>query len=123
MSPGIRSDDTLQSWLCSCAHDLPARTLSIFAGAGLLLIAAAWARVGSASWPLTAVGACSAAFGVWALAERQVETMPLVSTDCAERGKRFALRLVRRAAAVVGVLSGAGLLMSIPVALLGRWIS
>lgn len=123
MSLGIRSDDTLQSWLSTCAHDLPARALAAIAGGGLLLFAVSWAGPGPASWPLTAAGACGAAFGVWALAKQQIETMPLVSADRGVRGKRLALRLMRRAAAVIGVMAGAGLLMSIPVALLGRWIS
>ena len=123
MPLGIRQDDTLESWLSTCAHTITPRALGALAAAGTMLVSAAWMWRSAGTWPLTAVGICCAAFGVWALAGRRLDATSSFASDRAARLPRLSLRIVQRVAAIVGVLSGAGLLMSLPIVLLGRWIS
>lgn len=123
MSIGIRQDDTLETWLTSCAHTISQRALTALAAAGALLVSAAWIWRSAGTWPLTVVGVCGAAFGVWALADQRLEAMQVFASDRTNRLRRVGWRTARRLAAVVGVLSGAGLLMSLPIFVLGRWIS
>ena len=123
MSLGIQRDDTLQSWLATCARTISARALVTVGLAGGLLISLAWALQSGVTWALLSVGTTGIAFSVWAYTEQRLGAMSVYTTHWRARAARLSVRLMHRVAAIIGVLSGAALLMSLPVVLLGNWIS
>ncbi len=123
MPLGIRREDTLETWLSSCAQTISARALVTVALTGGLLVSLAWALQGSVTWALISIGTSGVAFSVWAYTEQRLGTMSVYTTNWRARTALLSVRLVHRVAAIVGVLSGAALLMSLPVVLLGNWIS
>lgn len=123
MPLGIQQDVTLETLLNTFAHTMPVRILAFVAGAATLLLMVVWVWQPTGTWPLTAIGVCGASFAMWAIANRQLESDTSVSVDRSARATRLSLRVARRVSAITGVLSGAVLVMSVPMALLGTWIS
>jgi hypothetical protein len=71
-------------------------------------------------WVLaTAAGICFAGYGVWAFAERRLETVE----DEMSRGSEFAWNAMRTLAAIVGLAAALVLTFSVVSVMLGSWIS
>ncbi|MEP6832556.1 MAG: hypothetical protein ABJB74_04140 [Gemmatimonas sp.] len=91
--------------------------LNIVVGAGVAA-AAAWAHK---FWWITATcaGLCVAFYGVWAFAERRLETGPDVMSQTEETG----LSILRVGAALAGLAAALIFTFSLVSVLLGTWIS
>ena len=120
MGPTTASPNpTLASMLHERALVTPTRRLVFDLAIGALVASyAIWWR--PTGWTLLAsAGVCFAMYGVWAMAECRLESLPSEMT----RPQRFVWRLTSGVTALVGVISAFFLMFAVVGAMLGTWIS
>lgn len=116
-----RHDDTtsLREALAAAAHRASDAQVVVYAAAGIAIGTCAIIVRPMAWMAFTGIGACIAAFGLWAIADRELGD----GRSDGSRASRIAWRVLRTAAAVVGT-AGAVLMLFLLLGLgLGTWTS
>ena len=122
-----RSDIGLPELLSTRARAASARRLGLDLGLGgaVALLAVVWRPL---AWQtLLCAALCFAAYGAWGIADRRLraarEADPLAAALHGPAADLPLWRAVRGAAALIGTLAAAGLVLSTMFGILGRWIS